>query len=194
MSVAFNRVSEDAAKNIQVNAGMIVKTFNPSNPAAPQDADIICATTGGITASCVPTFEDFGEDIDNCPNNTKEMKRITGYDCTLSFTALNIDEETIRFSLGAASRLGNEVVARMTIAGSDFQNIWFLSEKVNDTILAICLKNALSTGGFSLKTQKNGKGQLTVTLTGHTTLAEPEKVPMQFFLADVSDVDPQYES
>lgn len=185
MSVEFNRVAPDAVDNIQVNAGMIVKTFDPSEPAAPQDSDIVCATTGGITATCVPEFEDFGADIDNMPNNTKEMKRIVGYTCTLAFTLLNIEDETIVLSLAAASKLGNEVVVRNELVGSDFKDIWFLSEKVNNTVIAICLKNAISTGGFNYKTQKNGKGQLTVTLTGHFSINDPDKVPMQFYSAKV---------
>ena len=79
----FNQVTSQELDDIQVNAGMLLKTFNPSSPAAPTASNIISATTGGITANCTPTFEDFGSDIDNCPNNTREMKRITGYDCIL---------------------------------------------------------------------------------------------------------------
>lgn len=182
----FNKVTKDAIDNVQVNAGMILKSFNPTTPAAPEDEDIVCITTGGITASCKPTTEDFGADIDNCPANVKEMKRITEWVCSLSFTALNIDAKTIQLSLGAASTIGNEVQADMQIMNVYFQDIWFVSEKVNDTIIAIKLSNALSTGGFSLKTSKNAKGQLTVELTGHVSLANPDKVPMSFFICDPS--------
>lgn len=185
MSV-FNQVSQDAIENVQVNAGMILKTFNPTTPAAPDPDDIVCATTGGITATCTPTFADFGADIDNCPNDVKEMKRITGYTCTLAFTALNITADMIKLSLGAASALTKEIQARTEIINADFTNIWFVSEKVNNTVLAICLKDALSTGGFSLKTSKNEKGQLAVTLTGHVSLTDPDKVPMSFYICEVS--------
>lgn len=187
MSRAFNQVTQDAIDNIQINAGLVLKNFNPSEPTAPATSDIICATTGGITAACVPTFEDFGADIDNCPNDTKDMKRITGWSCTLSFTALNITEDTIKLALGAASVIGKEIQPRANVLPVDFSKIWFVSEKVNDTIVAISLENALSTGGFSFKTQKNGKGQLTVTLTGHFTIAEQDKVPMHFFIADAPE-------
>ena len=60
----FTAISQDAFDELQMDAGMLLKTFNPASPAAPADADIITATTGGITVECVPTYSDFGEDVD----------------------------------------------------------------------------------------------------------------------------------
>lgn len=189
MSKAFNQVSADAIENIQVDAGLILNSFDPENPAAPLPSAIVCATTGGITATCVPAFSDFGEDIDNCPNNTKEMKRITGWDCTFAFTALNMDEKTIMLALSAATKSGAKITPNAQVdAETDFNTLWFVSEKVNDEVVAIELKNALSTGGFNYKTQKNGKGQLTVTLTGHISIKDTSVVPMNFYVVDVSDI------
>lgn len=178
----FNQVTKESIDNIQINAGMILKTFSPSAPSAPSAANVVCATTGGITANCTPTFEDFGADIDNCPNNTMEMKKITGWDCTFSFTALDINEETIKLSLGAAASIGNEIQPKAEVIPAHFKTLWFVSERVDDKIIAISLKNALSTGGFAYKTQKNGKGQLTITLTGHISIEDQETVPMAFYI------------
>ena len=146
----FNQVNSQELDDIQVNAGMLLKTFNPSSPAAPTASNIISATTGGITANCTPTFEDFGSDIDNCPNNTREMKRITGYDCTLSTTLLGMNEETFKLAIGAATKYSAtserpaSVEPRAQVAIQDFGDIWFVSEKVDDKIIAIQLENALS--------------------------------------------------
>ena len=186
----FNTITSDELDHIQVNAGMLLKTFDPDSPAAPTAANIISATTGGVTASCIPTFEDFGADIDNCPNNTKEMKRITGWDCTLATTLLDMNEDTFKLSLGAAIKSAAtsshpaNVEPRAQVAQQDFADLWFVSERVDDKIIAIQLKNALSTGGFSYKTQKNGKGQLAVTFTGHVSIAAQDSVPMMFYLCD----------
>lgn len=189
----FNTITSDELDHIQVNAGMLLKTFDPASPAAPTAANIISATTGGITASCIPTFEDFGADIDNCPANTKEMKRITGWDCTFSTTLLDMNEDTFKLSLGAAVKYAATstrpatVEPRAQVAIQDFADLWFVSERVDDKIVAIQLENALSTGGFSYKTQKNGKGQLTVTFTGHVSLSSLNDVPMKFYLCDESE-------
>lgn len=183
----FNTVTKEAIDNIQINAGMILNTFNPSKPKAPAKGDVVCATTGGITANCTPSYEDFGEDIDNCPNNTMEMKKITGWDCTLSFNILDINDSNIKLALGACGNVGNEIQPKMDVMPAHFKTLWFVSERVDDKIVAICLKNALSTGGFSYKTQKNGKGQLTVTLTGHISINDTETVPMLFYICSEDD-------
>lgn len=182
----FNQVTKESLDNIQINAGMILKNFSPSAPTAPSAADVVCATTGGITANCVPSYEDFGADIDNCPLNTMEMKKITGWECTFAFTALDINEDTIALALGASGKVGNEIQPKADVMPAYFKDLWFVSERVDDKIIGIKLKNAISTGGFSYKTQKNGKGQLSVTLTGHISIEDTETVPMIFYICDES--------
>lgn len=193
---AWSQVTQESLDLVQVQAGMILTSFNTTTPAAPTAESVLCATTGGIQADCIPTYEDFGEDIDNCPNNTKELKRITGWDCTLSFTALDMSGEVFKAALGAAI-LNAETTAhpesvepRAQVAVQDFTDLWFVSERIDDYIVAIQLKNALSTGGFSYKTQKNGKGQLTVTFTGHVSIAAQNVVPMAFYICNAEGYTP----
>ena len=49
-------------------------------------------------------------------------------------------------------------------------------------LLCAVIKKAVSTGGFSLQTSKNGNGQLALELTGHTKLDEQEIVPAEFYV------------
>ena len=72
---AFTKIPADTFDQIQMDAGVLLSTFDPDNPAV-TDAAIIAVTTGGINATCVPKYSDLGEDIDNCPNNTMEMKHM----------------------------------------------------------------------------------------------------------------------
>lgn len=60
----FTVIPEDTFEALQLDAGVLLTNFDPSDPQAPDDEDIICATTGGINATCVPTFSDMGEDVD----------------------------------------------------------------------------------------------------------------------------------
>lgn len=192
----FNKVTSDELNAIQVNAGMLLKSFDPVSPAAPTAANIISATTGGITTSCVPQFEDFGQDIDNCPNNTKQMKRIVGWDCTFATTLLGMTEDTFKLALGAAIKYAETtsrpatVEPRAQVAVQDFADIWFVSERVDGMFVAVQLINALSTGGLVYKTQKNGKGQLTVTFTGHIDIDSPDEIPMAFYICDEDGYTP----
>ena len=67
----FTVIPQDTFEGLQLDAGVLLKTFDPETGAAPKDEDIICATTGGINPSCVPTYSDFAEDVDNAPTNIK---------------------------------------------------------------------------------------------------------------------------
>ena len=102
----YTVIPQDTFDNLQMDAGVLLSTFNPASPAAPADADIITATTGGINIICQPTYSDLGEDVDNCPNNMKELKHLDSWACTLSTTALGTSAELIRWSLGAADVSG----------------------------------------------------------------------------------------
>ena len=48
----FTAIPKDTFDALQLDAGVLLNTFNPASIAAPQDGDIICATTGGINATC----------------------------------------------------------------------------------------------------------------------------------------------
>lgn len=180
----FTAISQDAFNEIQMDAGMLLKNFNPAQPAAPADADIITATTGGITVACTPTYSDFGEDIDNVPNNMKELKHLDGWACSMSTTALGTSPEAIKLALGAADIDGtntSKIVPRRDLEQTDFQDIWWVGDRMDGGFVAIKLINALSTSGFSLKTTKNGKGQVTLELTGHVSINAQTTMPMEFY-------------
>ena len=82
----YTRIPADTFEQIQTDAGILLYKFDPANPGAVKDEDIICPTTGGITIRCVPTTSDMGEDVDNCPANLLELKKIDSWDCGLEFT------------------------------------------------------------------------------------------------------------
>ena len=188
MAMKFNKISEDAFDNMQLEAGVLLSSFTPSSAVAPSDSDIIAATTGGINVSCVPQYADFGEDVDNCPNNTKELKYLTGYECKMGATILDTTPEAIKLALGAADITAStsKITPRATLAGTDFTDLWWVGDKADGGMVAVKLSNALSTGGFVLKTGKNAKGQVTIELTGHVSLADTSVVPMEFYSTSAS--------
>lgn len=182
----FTRIPENTFNGLQLDAGILLKNFDPENPAV-QDADIICATTGGINPQCIPTYSDMGEDVDNCPANMLELKKLDGWDCKISTTCLGNDPETIRLALGAADKAGSRVVPRRDLTQSDFRDLWWVGDRADGGFVAIRLMNALSTGGFSLQTTKNGKGTIALELTGHVSINAQNVVPMQFYSADPTE-------
>lgn len=184
MARKFSKISKDAFKSMQINAGVVLNKFDPEGKTEIQDADIICATTGGVTAECKPNITDLGDDVDNCQKNTAELMQIDDYDCTLAFTALNVTTEVIKLALGAADVAEKKVTPRMTIDPTantgDFKDIWWVGDTIDGGFVAVKLMNALSTGGLSLKTTDKGKGNLSVTLTGCPRLGS-DAVPMEWY-------------
>lgn len=177
----FTVIPQDTFDGLQLDAGVLLKKFDPAKVTAPADEDIICATTGGINISCVPTYSDLGEDVDNCPVNTKELKHLDGWDCKMSFTALGTSPENIKLALGAATVSTTKVTPNRDLKQADFSDIWWAGDRADGGVVAACLKNALSTGGFALKTTKNGKGQVSVELTGHVSIEAQDTMPMEFY-------------
>lgn len=182
----FTRIPADTFEQIQTDAGILLYNFNPESPNDVKEEDIICPTTGGITAACVPSYSDMGEDVDNCPANLLELKRVDSWDCSLQFTSLGTSPKSIRLALGAADIDSNDpthIIPRRDLKVSDASNVWWVGDRADGGMVAVCLKKALSTSGFSLQTSKNGKGNTSVTLTGHVTVATQEEVPMEFWSA-----------
>ena len=179
------KIPENTFEGLQLDAGVLLTAFDPAQPAI-TDQNIICATTGGIAVSCVPTYSDFGEDVDNCPNNMKELKHLDGWECAMSTTCLGTSVENIRLTLGAAdiTAASSKIVPRKDLEQTDFSDVWWVGDRADGGLVACKLINALSTGGFSLQTTKNGKGQISMELTGHVSINAQSVMPMEFYSLD----------
>ena len=180
----FTKVSQETFKELQLEAGLILNQFDPAGATDVEDSHIICATTGGIEIACKPEFVDYAEDIDNVPTGMLEFKEISSWDCSIAFTALNASASVIKMALGGADIDGNKITPRFDLAEGDTKDIWWVGERADGGFVACCLKNALSTEGFTLKTSKKGKGQLSCTLTGHVSIAAQDVVPMEFYVQE----------
>ena len=179
----FTIIPQDTFSELQLDAGVLLKNFDPATGAEPKDEDIICATTGGINVSCVPTYSDMGADVDNAPANVKELMQLDSWVCTMSFTSLGTSAENIKMALGAADidSETSKIVPRRDLSQDDFADVWWVGDRADGGMVAVRLINALSTSGFSLQTSKNGKGQISVTLTGHVSVDAQDVVPMEFY-------------
>lgn len=184
----YTLVPADAFKQIQTNAGVLLKNFDVST-ATVAASDIVCATTGGIQFADTVTYVDFGEDIDNCPANMKEFKRANGHEVKLSGTAVSLSSKFVKDMVGSAevsqpSANVTKVTPLNELKDSDFQTLWWVGDYGEDGFAAIELLNALSTGGFQLQSTDEGKGQSSFEFTGHYELAEQDKVPYNLYLCE----------
>lgn len=189
----FTTIPQDTFDALQLDAGVLLYNFDiekaSSDPTQTgfTETDFICATTGGITASCKAEYSDLAEDVDNAPVNMKEFLHLDGWTCSLECTSLSNDAKGIKLALGAADVDGNKVTPRRNVKQSDFRDIWWVGDKANGGFVAIHLMNALSSEGFELKTEKSGKGQTSITITGYVSINDQNTVPMEFYSIDAGE-------
>lgn len=186
----YTKIPENTFQNIQLNAGVLLSSFTPSSATVSEEA-IIGATTGGINFTATPTYIDFGEDIDNCPKNMKELKKLDSWEAKCSGTFVTVDTAVAKSLIGAAdigSSDTTKVTPRNDLAQADFSDIWIVgdySDKNGDTnggFIAIHMMNALSTGGFQIKTADKAKGQFAFEYTAHYSMSAQDTVPFELYI------------
>lgn len=189
----FTKLPPDTFQKLVLNAGILVDAFTPSTGVL---GNLMGATTGGITFKSNPTYTDFGEDVDNCPNNTMELKRIDQFDPAMSGTFLTLTAAVVKDLIGSADiAVGDNthVVPRDHLIEDDFKEVWWIGDysDVNDDggtgstksagFLAIHLMNSLNTGGFQITSAKKAKGQMAFDFHGHYSLKNIEEVPFEVY-------------
>ena len=189
----YTKIPTDTFKNLQLNAGVLLKSFDVDTQTLAADS-IIGATSGGVSFTAVPSFIDFGEDIDNCPKNMKEMKKLDAWEAKMSGTFASVSKSLAKTLVGAADLSGAKVTPRNDLADADFADLWWVGDysEVNEDgtstgkagFIAIHLLNSLSTGGFSIQSSDKGKGQFEFEFTGHYSMEDQDKVPFEVYVQE----------
>ena len=186
----FTQIPTNTFKELQLNAGILTSNFTPATGTVAAD-DILGATSGGVSFSATPTHTDLGDDIDNCPENMKELKKLESWEAKMSGTFLTVNTAQAKSLIGAAdigSSDTTKVTPRNDLASTDFADIWWIGDysdkngATNGGYIAIHMMNALSTGGFQLQSGDNAKGQFAFEYTAHYSMAAPDTVPYEIYI------------
>lgn len=180
----FTKIPENAFENMQLNAGVLLSTFDPATGKLSLE-NIIGATTGGSEFKDTPSFTDYGDDVDNAPKNSKELKRIDSREIKLTGTYISVDIKLLKDLVASADidkQDETKIVPRDTLTDADFKDVWLVADYGDNGFVAIHLMNALNTGGFSLKTGDKSKGQFAFEYTAHYSLKEQDKVPYEIYV------------
>lgn len=183
----YTKIPETTFQNLQLNAGVLLSAFNPESATVANES-IIGATTGGVNFTATPTYSDKGEDIDNCPKNMKELKNLDYWDINMSGTYVTVDANNVKSLVGAADVSGNKITPRNDLKLTDFTDVWWVGDysdqngETNGGFVAIHMINALSTGGFAIKSRDNGKGNFAFTYTAHYSMSAQDTVPFEVYV------------
>lgn len=191
----FTRIPETTFQNLQLNAGVLLSDFDTSTGTV-EEADLLGATSGGVNFTATPTYSDWGEDVDNCPVNVKELKKLDSWAVTMSGTFVTVTTNLAKTLVGAADidkSDATKVTPRNDVAVDDFTDLWWVgdySDKNGDTkggYVAIHMLNGLSTGGFQLQSSNRAKGQFAFEFTGHYSIEDQSKVPFEVYIKTGAD-------
>ena len=183
----YTKIPQDTFKKLQLNAGVLVSKFEPDTGTV-VESNILGATSGGVNFSATPEYRDDGEDIDNCPKNMKELKKLDSWTAVISGTFLTMDTAQAKSLIAAADVAENKITPRNDLKTTDFGDIWWVGDysdengNANGGFMAIHLMNALSTGGFSIQSGDKAKGQFAFEYTAHYSNTSPETVPFEIYI------------
>lgn len=184
----YTQIPATAFQNIQLNAGILTESFTPATGVIGR---LLGATSGGVQFQDSVEYKDFGEDIDNCPKNMKELKKLDSHDVTMSGTFVTIDAATAKLLAASAdvdSLDESHIIPRNDILQTDFKDIWWIGDYSdvntgdNAGFVAIHILNALNTGGFQIQTTDKEKGKFAFTFTGHYSMEAQDTVPYEIYI------------
>lgn len=188
----YTKISEDAFNKIQLNAGVLLSTFSPESPQDPDDSSIIGETSGGVNFTATPTYSDFGEDIDNCPKNTMELKRLDSWEILMSGSFVTVTAGLAQRLVGPADLSGNKVTPRNALKDTDFKDLWWVGDysSINDDgssnvkagYVAIHMMNTLSNTGFNIQSSDRAKGMFEFEFMAHYSIENQDKVPFEVYV------------
>ena len=184
----FTQVAADAFQKLQLNAGVIVTEFDPTSPTLDK-TKIFGATSGGVSFETNPEYVDFGEDVNNCPKNTKELMMLDDWDIKLSGTFISADTPASKRLIALADVSGNKITPRTTIdILDDFGDLWFVFDYgdvhtgQNPGYYVIHMMDTLSTGGFQVQTDDKEKAKWPFEFTAHFSVDAEDTVPFEVYV------------
>lgn len=183
----FTKIPETAFQEIQLNAGVLLKSFEPTTGAI-ELTNILGATTGGFQFADTVTYMDFGDDIDNCPKNMKELKKIDTHEVKASGTYVTVNAALVQSLIGAADVADTKITPRNDLKDEDFVDLWWVGDysdkngETNGGYIAIHMMNTLSTGGFQIQTGDKTKGQFAFEYTAHYSMEAQDTVPYEVYV------------
>lgn len=197
MAGVFAKIPSNTFEHLGIDAAMLLTNFDPLTGEY-AESDILGVTTGGSSINVTVDHIDFGEDIDNCPKNTKELMRVDNVTAVASGTLVTFSHLVAERLMAHADpvlhqRTGHENVYQLTPRSTvniarDFYDLWFVINYSNINtgtdagFIAVHFKNVMSTGGFQMQTTEKAKTQWAFEFTAHFSIDAQDDVPYEVYM------------
>lgn len=186
--MSYKKIRPETMNELTMNVFMLVSTFDPETfdfATGISGSTIIASTTGGVTFADTPEFTDFGEDIDNCPKNTMELKRKEDGEVKLSGNLVTVNADMVKMLIAGATIIGNKIIPTTDLKTAHFiSTLWGLADYGDGGLIAIKMKRVLNTSGFSVSTTDKNKAQFGFDFTCHKTIEDLTDPPYEVYLLE----------
>lgn len=199
MAGVFAKIPANTFEHLGLDAAMVLKAFDPETGEY-AETDILGVTTGGSSINVTTDHIDFGEDIDNCPKNTKQLMRVDNITPVASGTLVTIDDTAALWLMAHAERSTHNrndrgtlytITPRSTVdIEKDFHDLWFVinysnvNTGVGAGFIAVHFMDVMSTGGFQMQTTEKAKTQWAFEFTAHYSLDAQDNVPYEVYISE----------
>lgn len=192
MGKILNGFTKDTAKNLQLDAGILVVGLrNPENFTGElSGARKVGATSGGGSFTVETEIRNLFEDLDGARGNYKDGNVVDSCDVKLTVTVKEMTVENIKMALGAADTQTKQgsgqydvTKARMEIRAEDYMDnvCWLGTMNGSDKPMIIELKNVMNSNGLNFTFEDKGNGGIELELKAHFDLANPDEVPFAIY-------------
>lgn len=182
--------TKDTAKNMQLDAGLLVRgltdILNFNGTIA--DEKKLGATSGGASFSATPEMRNIFEGIDGAKGNYKDGNVIDNWEITLTATVKEMTAKNLQLAMATADIKSDDdkfdvLTPRMEVKSTDYiDNIcWLGTMNGSSEPMIIELKNVLNTNGISFTAEDKGSGSVELELKAHFDLSKPNEVPFNIY-------------
>lgn len=179
--------SDTTAQNLQLNAGMFVKNYDPETGTL-ETATILGATQGGGTFTAVPEMR--GIEVDGVRGIAKGMQVLDSWEVKMTTTLKEVTAENFKLALASGKVTPAEsegkydvITANNFIADEDYiDNICWLGT-ISGSSEPICIRmfNVLNTNGLSFTFEDKGEGSIGLELMAHYDPTNLDSAPFKIY-------------
>lgn len=188
----LNGFRGDTAKNLQLDAGILVKNLTDPKAFAGilTDEQKLGATEGGASFVAVPEMRNIFDGIDGARGNFKDGNVIDSWEIKLTTTIKEMTVENFKLALGTGDTVKagaddkfDTTTARTIVKETDYlDNVCWLGTLVGSTDpIIIELKNVMNVNGLNFTVSDKGTGTVELELQAHFDITDPNTVPFNIY-------------
>lgn len=177
-------LTERTTKNLQLNAGVLVKNYTKGTDIA--ESNILGATRGGGSINVKPIIRQVA--VDGAPTYTKGLERIDEVQVNAQFTMVEFTPALVKRAVAGASTntSGSDIVITSIskVLENDYEDLYWIGDTSDGKNVVVYIKNGFSLDGLSLSASDKGEGTFGLNIMAHYGIDDLENAPYSITFED----------